>query len=87
MSKAGLRAENKVAVRLGLPRNVGGHGRVTIPGTGKGGYRVPDFDLAKTIPARGTLVEFDGYRDGVLLDAKGPGYAPLRQERPLPTVL
>ncbi len=54
--KKGLKGEEAVSDEIGLPRNVG-EGRVTIPGTGKGGFRVPDFDPAKTIRTRGTVVE------------------------------
>jgi hypothetical protein len=32
-------------------------GRVTIAGSGSGGFRVPAFDPAATIAARGTIVE------------------------------
>jgi hypothetical protein len=41
---------------IGVPRNIG-PGRVTIPGSGPGGFRVPDFNPALTIAARGALVE------------------------------
>jgi hypothetical protein len=56
LARAGLGAEVGVAARIGIGRNVG-PGRVTIPGTGLGGYRVPDFNPALTIAARGTVVE------------------------------
>ena len=50
-------AEGRVAQAIGVPRNIG-HGRVIVhPGSGPGGYRVPDFDPALTIAARGSIVE------------------------------
>ena len=30
---------------------------MTVPGTGRGGFRIPDFDPARTIATRGTVVE------------------------------
>ncbi len=55
LARSGVAAEEAVAQRIGVPRNVG-PGRVQI-GTGPSGYRVPDFDPAATIAARGTVVE------------------------------
>jgi RHS repeat-associated protein len=52
----GEAAERAVAAHLGIPRNVG-PGRVTIPGSGRGGYRVPDFDPDCTVPVTGSMVE------------------------------
>lgn len=49
-------AETAVSELLGISRNVG-KGRVTVAGSGPGGFRVPDFDPARTIATRGTLVE------------------------------
>ena len=42
--------------RAARERNVG-HGRKTVPGTGRGGYRVPDFDPARTIEKYGAVME------------------------------
>lgn len=56
LARSGVPAEQTVATRIGIPRNIG-PGRVTVPGTGPGGYRVPDFNPAATIAARGTVVE------------------------------
>jgi len=56
LARSGVAAEESVATRIGIPRNVGA-GRVTVPGTGPGGYRIPDFNPAATIAARGTVVE------------------------------
>ena len=42
-----------------LARNIG-PGRATIPGSGPGGFRVPDFDPTVTIPQFGILVEVKG---------------------------
>ena len=56
LARSGLAAELKVSARLGIPRNAGSP-RVTVPGTGPGGYRVPDFDPKLTMLARGSVVE------------------------------
>ncbi|HEY4027422.1 MAG TPA: RHS repeat-associated core domain-containing protein [Candidatus Dormibacteraeota bacterium] len=56
LAAAGLSAENRVSQAIGVARNVG-PGRVTIPGSGPGGFRVPDFNPAATIASRGTVVE------------------------------
>jgi RHS repeat-associated protein len=56
LARSGVSAEQTVAARIGVARNVG-TGRVTVPGTGPGGYRIPDFNPAATIAARGTVVE------------------------------
>ncbi len=61
LARAGIRAEERVARNIGVRRNVG-PGQVRIPGTGKGGYRVPDFDPAATIAKRGTIVEVKDVR-------------------------
>ena len=45
------------------PPLTNGLGRVSAPGTGTGDYRVPDFDPALTIPARGTVVEVKNRQD------------------------
>jgi RHS repeat-associated protein len=52
----GTEGEEAVSQAIGVPRNVG-PGRATVPGTGPGGFRVPDFSPAATIAARGTVVE------------------------------
>ena len=56
LARAGVPAEEAVSARIGIPRNIG-TGRVTVPGTGPGGYRIPDFNPAATIASRGTVVE------------------------------
>lgn len=59
LARAGRGAEDLVSARIGLPRNAGA-GRVTVPGSGAGGYRVPDFNpfgSTGTIATRGTVVE------------------------------
>lgn len=56
MSQPALGAEDAVSDLLVIPRNAG-TGRVTIPGSGPGGFRVPDFDPVLTIARRGTIVE------------------------------
>ncbi|MGQ0837718.1 SpvB/TcaC N-terminal domain-containing protein [Actinokineospora sp.] len=56
LARSGVAAEQSVAARIGVARNVG-TGRVTVPGSGTGGYRIPDFNPAATIAARGTVVE------------------------------
>ena len=56
LARSGMNAEERVAQNIGLPRNVG-PGRVTIPGSGPGGFRVPDFNPAQTVATRGTVVE------------------------------
>lgn len=55
-AEKGAHAENAVSNHLGIPRNTGS-GRATVPGTGRGGYRVPDFSPDRTINTRGTVVE------------------------------
>jgi RHS repeat-associated protein len=52
----GRTGEDAVSGIIGIPRNAG-PGRVTVPGTGRGGFRIPDFDPARTIATRGTVVE------------------------------
>ena len=52
----GVAGEEAVSDAIGIPRNTG-PGQVTVPGTGPGGYRIPDFDPDLTIPSRGTVVE------------------------------
>jgi hypothetical protein len=54
LARAGVSAEELVATRIGIGRNLG---RVRIPGTGRGGYRVLDFDPGLTIAARHAVVE------------------------------
>jgi len=56
LAQSGLPAEEKVSTAIGIARNVG-TGRVTVSGSGPGGFRVPDFDPSLTIPSRGTMVE------------------------------
>ena len=56
LARSGVNAEGRVSQAIGIPRNIG-PGRVTIPGSGPGGFRVPDFNPTLTIPARGTVVE------------------------------
>lgn len=56
LARASEPAEKAVSELLGIPRNVG-RGRVIVPGSGPGGFRVPDFDPARTIATRGTIVE------------------------------
>ena len=53
LAQAGRAAEDRVAAAIGVPRNTSP--QVRIPSTT--GYRVPDFDPALTIAARGTVVE------------------------------
>lgn len=52
----GRAGEEAVSRLIGISRNVGAR-RATVPGTGSGGFRVPDFDPALTIASRGTVVE------------------------------
>lgn len=57
--KIGKPAEEAVSKHIGVPRNTGS-GEVPqkrIPGSGKGGYRVPDFDPEITVKLRGSVVE------------------------------
>ncbi len=56
LARSGVSAEQRVSQAIGAARNVG-PGRVTIPGSGPGGFRVPDFSPAQTIAARGSVVE------------------------------
>jgi hypothetical protein len=53
---SGRAAEGAVSNSLGIPRNAG-PGRETIPGSGPGGYRVPDFPPSVTIQQRGSIIE------------------------------
>lgn len=53
LAKAGRSAERAVSHELDIPSNLS----VRIPGTGKGGYRVPDFAPGATIAKRGSVVE------------------------------
>jgi hypothetical protein len=55
-ARLGVTGEEAVSQSIGIARNVG-PGRVTIPGTGPGGYRVPDFDPNLTIGLRNSVVE------------------------------
>ncbi len=48
--------EELVSAAIDVPRNIG-PGRVTTPGTGPGGFRIPDFDPNITVQTRGTVVE------------------------------
>ncbi len=59
LARSGVAAEESVAARIGVPRNTGANGvqQVRVPGTGPGGYRIPDFNPAATIAARGSVVE------------------------------
>jgi RHS repeat-associated protein len=59
LARLGIPAEEAVALELGLARNIG-PGRVTVPGSGPGGFRVPDFDPAETLRRFGVLVEVKG---------------------------
>jgi len=61
LAHAGQTAEESVATLIGVPRNVGPLRR-TIAGSGPGGYRVPDFDPALTVAARGSIVEVKNIR-------------------------
>jgi RHS repeat-associated protein len=54
--RRGLAGEEAVANEIGVARNAG-PGRVTVPGTGRGGYRIPDFPPEVTLRVRGTVVE------------------------------
>jgi RHS repeat-associated protein len=56
LARSGLNAEQRVEQNIGVGRNVG-VGRTTIPGSGPGGFRVPDFNPTLTIAARGSVVE------------------------------
>ena len=56
LARSGASAEQRGSQYIGLARNVGPR-RVTIPGTGVGGFRVPGFQPLATIAARGTVVE------------------------------
>lgn len=56
LAMSGVPTEVRVSEYTGIPRNVG-PGRVTIPGSGKGGYRVPDFDPNASMALRGTCME------------------------------
>lgn len=48
--------EEAIEEATGISRNVG-KGKVTVPGSGPGKIRVPDFKPAESIPNRGTLME------------------------------
>ncbi|MEA2535961.1 MAG: Restriction endonuclease fold toxin 7 [Chloroflexota bacterium] len=52
----GVAGEEAVSAAIGVARNVGA-GRITIPGLGPGGIRVPDFSPLLTILLRGAVVE------------------------------
>jgi RHS repeat-associated protein len=52
----GRAAEEAVSDAIGVPRNAG-PGRVTVPGSGRGGFRIPDFPPQVTIRMRGSIVE------------------------------
>lgn len=54
--RKGIIGEERVANEIGLPRNTG-TGRRTIPGSGPGRERIPDFNPDATIRTRGTIVE------------------------------
>jgi hypothetical protein len=54
--RKGLAGEQAVSEAVGVPRNAG-PGRATVPGTGRGGFRVPDFDPSVTITLRGSVIE------------------------------
>lgn len=56
LAKSGRAAEEAVAAKIGAPRNVG-KGRDTVPGSGKGGFRVPDIKVKRTLGSRNTIVE------------------------------
>jgi hypothetical protein len=56
LARSGFGADQRVSQFIGIPRNVG-PGQVTIPGTGPGGYRVPDFNPTLRNATRGTAVE------------------------------
>jgi RHS repeat-associated protein len=56
LARSGLNAEQRVEQNIGVGRNAG-VGRTTIPGSGSGGFRVPDFNPTLTIAARGSVVE------------------------------
>lgn len=61
LAHAGVGAEESVSTSIGVARNVGRE-RATIPGSGSGGFRVPDFDPAQTIATRGSIVEVKDVR-------------------------
>ena len=58
---SGRPAEKAVSKAIGVPRNVG-PGRVTVPGSGPGGFRIPDFPPGITIRVRGSIVEVKGLK-------------------------
>jgi RHS repeat-associated protein len=55
----GRAAEVAVSLETGLPLN-NGQNRVSIPGTGPGGKRYPEFDPKLSIPKTGTIIELKG---------------------------
>ena len=61
-NEIGVAGENIVSDTIGIPRNIG-PGQATVPGTGPGGYRVPDFDPDLTVQSRGTVVEVKNVQD------------------------
>jgi hypothetical protein len=60
--RRGLTGEEAVANEIGVARNAG-PGRVTVPGTGRGGYRIPDFPPEVTLRIRGSIVEVKNVKD------------------------
>lgn len=66
--RIGVFGETAVSSATGIPRNIG-QGRETIPGSGVGGYRVPDFPPSVTISQRGSVIEVKNYSPGTTLSA------------------
>ena len=60
--RRGLAGEEAVATEISVTRNAG-PGRVTVPGTGPGGYRIPDFPPEVTLGSRGSIVEVKNVKD------------------------
>jgi hypothetical protein len=54
--ESGRAGEESVSREIGIERNAG-PGRVAVPGTGRGGFRIPDFPPEVTIQFRGSVVE------------------------------
>jgi RHS repeat-associated protein len=60
-NEKGERAEDAVSEDIDVPRNTG-QDRATVPGTGPGGIRIPDFDPEVTIVKRGSVVEVKNWK-------------------------
>jgi len=52
----GRAAEDAVGESIGIAPNRG-PGRATVPGSGPGGFRIPDFDPSVTVTTRGAILE------------------------------